>query len=179
MSKLLTALCLLLSLIPSASVSAAESFGRLFTTPSERSSLDYLRQTTKAPTLEEPSQITQDAAPLPPAIPESISMQGYVKRSDGQKGTVWVNNRPMQEDSANGDVQIGKLGKDGNQIEFKLPSNGKSLTLKAGQVYSTETGTINELSIGNRNPAVKTENNDVIKQELIPAQNKTTNDSSP
>jgi len=146
MSKFLTALCLLLSLIPSASVSAAESFGRLFTTPPERSSLDYLRQTTKAPTPDEPSQANLETPPPAPVIPDSISMQGYVKRSDGQKGTVWVNNKPMQEDSANGEVEVGKLGRDGNEVKLKMPVTGKDFNLKAGQVYRPGSDHISELN---------------------------------
>ena len=146
MSKLLTALCLLLSLIPSASVSAAESFGRLFTTPPERSSLDYLRQTTKAPRLEESSLTTLEAPPPASVIPDSISMQGYVKRSDGQKGTVWVNNHPLQEGSANGEVEVGKLGGNGNQVQLKLPASGKNFNLKVGQSYSSESDSVSESS---------------------------------
>ena len=146
MSKILTALCLLLSLIPSVSVSAAESFGRLFTTPPERSSLDYLRQTTKAPTLDEPSQATLEAPPPALVIPDSISMQGYVKRSDGQKGTVWVNNKPMQEDSANGEVEVGRLDKSGNEVRLKVPATGRDFNLKAGQVYKPGTDAVSEVS---------------------------------
>ena len=151
MSKLLTIMCLLLSVSSSGVASAAESFGRLFTTPSERSSLDYLRQTTKAPTLDEPSQATLEAPPPAPAIPDSISMQGYVKRSDGQKGTVWVNNKPMQEDSANGEVEVGKLGWDGNEVKLKVPATGKGFNLKAGQVYLPGSGRVKEESAHSSN----------------------------
>ena len=146
MSKLLTAFCLLLSLIPSASVSAAESFGRLFTTPPERSSLDYLRQTTKAPSLDEPSQATLEAPPQAPVIPDSISMQGYVKRSDGQKGTVWVNNHPMQEGSANSDIKVGGLQSNHNQVSITTPANGRVINLKAGQAYDADSNSIIESS---------------------------------
>jgi len=156
MSKPLTVVCLLLSLIPSAAVSAAESFGRLFTTPSERSSLDYLRQTTRAPILDEPSQATLEAPPPALIIPDSISMQGYVKRSDGQKGTVWVNNKPMQEDSANGEVEVGRLGRDGNEVKLKVPATGKDFNLKAGQVYLPGNDSVSELNAhSNKSKEVK------------------------
>ena len=72
-----------------------------------------------------------------------------MKRSDGQKGTVWVNNKPMQEDSANGEVEVGKLGRDGNEVKLKVPTTGKGFNLKAGQVYLPQSGSISELNTHN------------------------------
>jgi len=161
-------------------VHALDALGRLFTSPEERANLDYLRQTTKAEVLKESTEANaNEAAPVVPVMPSSITMQGYVKRSDGKKGTVWVNNQPLQEDSTSGEVQVGKLGRDGNQVQLKLPSTGKNFNLKAGQAYSTDTGTINELSSNARVSGVKSKNDDVIKQETLPAQSKTNNDSKP
>ena len=145
MTKSLLALCAILNLILASEAFAVDGLGRLFTTPEERASLDYLRQTTKVEALNtDPATTTQLATPAPPVVPESISVQGYVKRSDGKKGTVWINHKPMQESSSNSDVEVGKLTKDGNQIPLKLPANGKNFNLKAGQVYSTENGSIGE-----------------------------------
>jgi len=133
--------CLTLSV----QVHAVEGLGRLFTTPEERANLDYLRQTTKAEVLKESTEASTEAIqPIAPVIPSSVSMQGYVKRSDGKKGTVWVNNHPMQEDTANGDVEVGKLGRDGNQVQLKLPSTGKGFNLKAGQVYVPGSDSVKE-----------------------------------
>ncbi len=123
---------------------AAQPMGRLFSSPAERSTLDYLRQTKKimiATPLETP---TQQAEPAPVILPDSINMQGYVKRSDGKQGTVWINNQAMQENSGNKDVQVGSLPKNGNRIPIKLPANGKRLTLKAGQVYDPENNRVRE-----------------------------------
>lgn len=133
---------LILILLPNLGM-AAEPLGRLFTTPSERVNLDYLRQTKK---VELPPLADQPAAVItPPALPSSISVQGYVKRSDGKQSTVWINHTPIQENSATSEVQVGKL-RDGNQIQLKIPANGKKLDLKPGQVYSPETDTISENS---------------------------------
>lgn len=131
-------LLLVLMLLPGIAV-AADSLGRLFTTPAERASLDYLRQSRKAEVLEadKPAEAT-------PAVPSSISVQGYVKRGDGTKGTVWVNQKPMQENSGTDEVQVGKLRADGNEVQLKLPANGKRLNLKAGQVYVPETDSVSE-----------------------------------
>lgn len=135
-------LLIALMLLPGVTV-AADSLGRLFTTPAERASLDYLRQTKKVEVLEADKPAEMEAAP---AVPSSISIQGYVKRSDGKKGTVWVNQIPMQESSGTDEVQVGKLRPDSNQVQLKLPANGKSLSLKAGQVYVPETDSISEIN---------------------------------
>jgi hypothetical protein len=136
---------LLMQILSLQSVLAAESFGRLFTTPAERSNLDYLRQTKKSlplkveaatqETISEPAHIT---------LPDAINMQGYVKRNDGKQGTVWVNDKAMQENSGNKDVQVGKLPTDGNRVPIKLPANGRQITLKAGQVYDPENDRVHE-----------------------------------
>lgn len=125
-------------------VLAAESFGRLFTTPTERSNLDYLRQTKKINVpikIDGPVEMIE-AAPI--QLPDAINMQGYVTRSDGKQGTVWVNDQAMQENTGNKDVQVGKLPENGNRVPIKLPANGKRLTLKAGQVYDPENNRVSE-----------------------------------
>jgi hypothetical protein len=120
-----------------------ESFGRLFTTSAERANLDYLRKITQLPKIvaDQPAE-----AAVAPAVSPPVSVEGYVKRGDGKKGTVWVNNTPMQEGSASNDFTVGKLGRDGNQVPIKLSTTGKSLSLKAGQVYDPETDSVSEIS---------------------------------
>jgi hypothetical protein len=123
---------------------AAEPIGRLFTSPVERSNLDYLRQTRKlnAPVkIDEPNDALE-AAPI--VLPRAVNLQGYVKRNDGKHGTVWVNNQAMQENSGNKDVQVGRLSENSNRVPIKLSGNGKHLNLKAGQVYDPETNKVRE-----------------------------------
>jgi hypothetical protein len=130
---------------------AADSLGRLFTSPAERSNLDQLRQTKKklvAPTIVD-TQIDAEVSPI--VLPEAVSLQGYVKRNDGKEGTVWVNNQALQENSHNQDVAVGKLSESSNRVPIKLTGNGKYLNLKAGQVYDPETGRVREA----RNNAVQ------------------------
>lgn len=125
-------------------VLAAEPIGRLFTTPSERSNLDHLRQTKKkliAPTVAAPIDALE-AAPI--VLPEAVNLQGYVKRNDGKQGTVWVNNQALQENSRNQDVAVGELSENSNRVPIKLSGNGRLLNLKAGQVYDPETGRVRE-----------------------------------
>ena len=123
---------------------SAQGMGRLFSSPAERSTLNYLRQTKKALVITPVQEFIQQAEPAPVVLPEAISMQGYVKRSDGKQGTVWINNQAMQENSGNKDVQVGHLPENGNRIPLKLPANGRRLTLKAGQVYDPENNRVTE-----------------------------------
>ena len=124
---------------------AAEPIGRLFTSPVERSNLDYLRQTKKklvVPAVVEAPSTALEAPPI--VLPEAVNLQGYVKRNDGKDGTVWVNDKALQENSRNKEVVVGKLSETSNRVPIKLSGNGKRLNLKAGQVYDTETNSVRE-----------------------------------
>ena len=119
--------------------------GRLFTSPVERSNLDYLRQTKKklvAPVITEAPIDAPEAAPI--VLPEAVNLQGFVKRNDGKDGTVWVNDQALQENSRNKEVTVGRLRDDNNRVPIKLSGNGKRLNLKAGQVYDPQTGRVRE-----------------------------------
>ena len=125
---------------------SVEPIGRLFTSPAERSNLDYLRQTKKNISIK--PELPTDEAPMaeaaPIVLPDAVNLQGYVKRNDGKQGTVWVNNQALQENSRNQDVAVGKLSEDSNRVPIKLSGNGKYLSLKAGQVYDSDTGRVRE-----------------------------------
>lgn len=114
--------------------------GRLFFTPAERGHLDQLRKTSKPPQKHEPAEATSDPASEAPP-PAVVTIQGYVKRSDG-KGTVWVNRQAVQEKSSNGEITVGRLGAKDNRVEVKLPGSSKAINLKAGQTYDTTSGMI-------------------------------------
>ena len=130
--------------LPFTQSNAAEPIGRLFSSPAERNTLNYLRQTKKTHIAIQPETSVQQIEPEVRALPEAINMQGYVKRTDGKQGTVWINDQAMQENSGNKDVQVGRLPAHGNRIPIKLPANGKHLTLKAGQVYDPENNRVRE-----------------------------------
>ena len=144
MRKIALLLAICLQLMPSTAL-AAQPLGRLFTTPAERSNLDYLRQTKKnlPAVVNTPTENTM-AETAPVVLPDAINMQGYVKRNDGKQGTVWINNNAMQEGSGNKDVQVGRLPTNSNRVPIRLPANGKNLTLKAGQVYDPENNQVRE-----------------------------------
>lgn len=131
-----------------------DNLGRLFSRPNERNNLDNLRKNQKLKTVSPQPDAMVEVAPA--ALPDPISLQGYVKRSDGTKSTLWINNQAVQEDSTLDNVQIGRLNqhgktnqttkmKDGaDSLDIKIPANGKHIRLKAGQVYEPETNQIKE-----------------------------------
>ncbi|WP_025871424.1 hypothetical protein [Methylobacillus glycogenes] len=78
-------------------VQAADSLGKLFTTPTERANLERLRQNSPGQLIEQVLPVTDEGAALaPPAVQSELSVQGYVRRSDGARGTVWVNHQPCK-----------------------------------------------------------------------------------
>jgi hypothetical protein len=154
MKTISNGLVLALGLLISATAIAADDFGRLFTTPTERASLDHLRKTTPLPSItqNQPKETAEQAVPV---MPSAVSVEGYVKRGDGKKGTVWVNGAPVQENSSTSEVQVGKMQRGSNQIPIKLQAGGKSLNLKAGQTYDPETNSVSEIDAHARKMAKK------------------------
>ena len=139
--------CLILSnFLLNLSAIAAEPIGRLFTSPVERSNLDYLRQTKKNEPLKVEAPIPELEIAPPPIVvlPDTVNLQGYVKRNDGKQSTVWVNNQAMTENSRNKEVAVGKLSTGSNRVPIKLSANGKRLNLKAGQVYDPKSNRVQE-----------------------------------
>ncbi len=144
--KLSVWLVLLIAQMSAANLTvAAEPIGRLFSTPNERAYLEDLRKIKKkTPELiDEPIGVIE--APAPVRLPDQISMQGYVKRNDGKRGTVWINGNAVQENSRTKDIQVGRLPIQSNRVPMRLPANGKRITLKAGQVYDPQTNKVREI----------------------------------
>ncbi|HSH54524.1 MAG TPA: hypothetical protein VK967_05790 [Methylotenera sp.] len=153
--SLITGLLLFSGFATQTQAAPNDDFGRLFSRPDERKNLDYLRQNQPLKTVTPAENLqpedTLDVAPL--ELPDPITLQGYVKRSDGTKSTLWINNQAVQEDSTVDNVQIGRLHQRGNKtigespdgLDVKIPANGKRIRLKAGQVYEPETNQIKEL----------------------------------
>lgn len=134
----------------------SQSFGRLFSTPAERSRLNTLRQTQVLKLIPTTEEVVTEELTIPTTLTAPISMQGYVKRSDGAKSTVWINNRAVQEGSEVNSVRIGNLQKNSinnsQNLNLQIPANGQRLRLKAGQIYTPETNQILELKNIAKNP---------------------------
>ena len=145
--RILILILLIVTAFKTTTAIAADPIGRLFTSPAERSNLDYLRQTKKkliAPVIIDAAETVEAPEAAPIVLPDAVNLQGYVKRNDGKQGTVWVNNQALQENSGNKDVAVGSLRENSNRVPLKLSGNGKRLNLKAGQVYDPETGRVRE-----------------------------------
>ena len=142
----------LIGLISAELLAAAEDdFGRLFSSPAERKKLDILRKNQKL--IVASPQKSTSLAPVADELPEPITLQGYVKRSDGST-TLWVNNKAVQENSTHDDVEIGRLSNQKNSaksssdsLNVRIPATGTNVRLKAGQAYEPETGRIVELRL--------------------------------
>jgi hypothetical protein len=125
---------------------ADDRMGRLFLTPAERNSLDYIRQTSKPPDKQikpdvaEPVEGEAATTTTPPA---AVTVEGYVKRSDG-KGTVWVNRQPLRETSTRGDLAVGRVGETDGRVQLKFSGAAKEVRLKAGQTYDPASGAVVE-----------------------------------
>lgn len=133
---------------------------RLFTSPVERAKLDAMRQTASALALQAQESQKEPEAEAAVLLPAEITMQGYVKRSDGKKSTLWVNHQATQENTDNADVQVGILSARANsknklsgadEVRMKLPSNGKQFKLKAGQSYLPDENRVVDINTSNLN----------------------------
>jgi hypothetical protein len=129
------AFCLVLVLLVPASY-AAEPLGRLFFTPAQRAELDVAR-----------TQRARGAAPVeeeqPSPLPELITYEGAVRRSDGRT-TVWINNRAIHDGTVPDGVPVrSRLRPDGS-VSLGIAPSDRSVNLKVGQSIETASGTIAE-----------------------------------
>ena len=149
-----------------------DDFGRLFSRQSERNKLDNLRQNQQLKVIKQQDMhaIEDDVEPDVVEMPDPITLQGYVKRNDGTKSTLWINNQAVQEDSSVDNVQIGKLNRRGlsskgastEGVDVKIPANGKQVRLKAGQMYEPETNQIIEMQVVEKAKRLNLEETGVI-----------------
>ena len=162
---------LFVSTLSAQSQAETTQFGRLFSKPSERANLDVLRKnqqlkvtTPQDKQASEDGEESESAAQLDP-----ITLQGYVKRSDGAS-TLWVNNQAVQEDSTVNNVTVGRLNKSGfsskgdntEGVDVRIPTSGKHVRLKAGQMYEPENNQIVELQVVEKAKRLSFEESGVI-----------------
>jgi hypothetical protein len=108
----------------------------LFFTAAERASLDEMR---KRPVVAPPPE----AVP-PPPLPEYVTLNGVVRRSDGT-ATVWLNEKPVQgQRSAEGLVIAPVRAGAPANVTVRLPETGRSVELKVGQQLEVTSGQVQE-----------------------------------
>ncbi|HSS46973.1 MAG TPA: hypothetical protein VLL03_06125 [Burkholderiales bacterium] len=120
-----------LLMLPLASASA-EPMGRLFFTPAQRETLDNARR----------QNIKIDVETEAPTL-ESISVNGVVKRSDGES-IIWINNRPIKNQRAPGGIKITPRDTDRARVNVQFPQSGRNVDLKVGQSLDAVSGQVVE-----------------------------------
>lgn len=171
----ITALVMLLLLAVLAAIQAAElyaqeRFGRFFSSPAERKKLDMLRRQHQSEVVA-PSHL-ETSKPDNKVIPEPLTLQGYVKRSDGLT-TLWINNKVVQENHADADAEFGPLHQDHgafksdiDRFKVRVPGSGKNIYLKPGQGYAPETDRIIEQIIPEAEKQLRLEQTGVVEYEI-------------
>lgn len=115
---------------------AAETLGRLFYTPAQRAELDALRgRKNVAPPPAAPEQ--------PAVVPEVLSYDGIVRRSDG-KTTVWINNRAVNDGKPAEDLPLAGRVRPDQRLSVTLPQAEKNIELRVGQSVEVLSGSIAE-----------------------------------
>ena len=178
MNYLFTFLLLLGLAIPKVHAAPGDNLGRLFSRPMERNSLDVLRQNQKlkviVPQENTAPEIEEKAAPE--ELPDPITLQGYVKRSDGKGNTIWINNQAVQENSTVDKVKVGKVNQRGfskkgastDGVDIKIPMIGKQVRLKPGQMYAPENNKIYEMQVVEKSKRLELEQSGVIDGDETP-----------
>lgn len=163
----ITSGCFALCFMPMANAQQdndGQALGRLFSAPKERAILDAHRKNPiikkqAAPKITFKPNVKPEKKYVP--LPAPITMQGYVKRSDGPN-TVWINHQPVSENTTVDDVKIGRLSDkksrtnsvltskqkqlNTDQLTINIPTNGQSIKLKAGQRYAPEDNRVSEIT---------------------------------
>jgi len=151
---------------------AAESLGRLFFSPEQRSTLDTLRSKKTRVVLETE---TPNEKPPPAPTPEVVTYGGIVRRSDGN-ATVWINNRAIEDkDVRSGSTIVGRVRPDGS-VSVQSSQSGRAVDLKVGQRAELLSGSVEEGYArrnlpGSQKPEEKSEIKPESKPEAKPAGN--------
>jgi hypothetical protein len=115
-----------------AGTAQAQSMGRLFFTPEQRILLDNAR-----------GQKARIEEQMEEPAPEIVSLNGMVKRDDGQT-TVWLNNRAVSDRRTAGGVSIHPQGSASDPVLFSIPQAERTVTLRVGQNLDVTTGQVVE-----------------------------------
>jgi hypothetical protein len=123
------AYCVLLLVLGGPHAAQAENLGRLFFTPAERNALDAGKFTA-----------TRES----PALrgPQSVKLNGVVKRSDGQF-TVWVNGKSVSEGGLSG-VIASPSQADPAAARVRVRGASAAVSLRVGQRLEHETGKVSD-----------------------------------
>jgi hypothetical protein len=117
---------------------AAETLGRLFLTPEQRSSLEVLRSL--PPSTVSTTKKT-DAVPAA-AVPDDYVLNGMVTQSSSWY-TIWLNGVAYTRENLPANVKINKA-LSGGTIFLTVPGSKKAVSLRPGQRLDANTGSVRE-----------------------------------
>jgi len=138
--KFISGILLLCGLVTSSNVyvyAASDGFGRLFTTPEERRTLQVLRYSKPQVKVEEPVEIIVEVPVEEIERPdiEGITLNGLVYRKGG-KSTVWINKTNSYEGSLSSEYFRIKAGDiNSEKVSVTVPEVDLKFDLKVGQTY--------------------------------------------
>jgi len=120
--------------------------GRLFFSPAERAALDRARREADAPPVAESSapqteSVPQMMEPSAPIVRPAITIDGYVRRSDGSE-TLWVNGENSYDgDLASSNIKPLSATVRGHKVRLIPLEEDTVILLKPGESYDPNTGT--------------------------------------
>jgi hypothetical protein len=114
---------------------ADDGLGRLFFTPAQRAALDAGKQ------INQPKPSDRQARK--PAMPASITLNGVVVRSDGER-TVWINGKPYQRRDPAG-IRVKTNPSSPSSTQLQLGKQGGTVELRVGQQLDGATGKVREV----------------------------------
>jgi len=126
--------------LPSPDASDYSRLGRLFFTPAQRTRLDELRHRPPTP----PAEVARSAEPPRPPAPRYVTVNGVVRRSDGES-VVWINNKPVQGSGAEDGLLVSPArGRPPGHVTVRVPQSGRSIDVKVGQQVELNSGAVQE-----------------------------------
>jgi hypothetical protein len=143
--------CVALGVIVSVAgpVPAKADVGRFFFTPAERAAFEQARRAEQAahagkPVESEPEVISEAIELVPDEPGPTITVDGYVRRSNGQ-ATLWVNG----ENSYDGDLSASRIDPGtvqvrGGEVSVTPMKSNAPIKLKPGQSFDPNSATITD-----------------------------------
>ena len=121
----------------------SQPFGRLFTSPEQRSRLDSTRlktsnqqKTTRMNTGKAPSSTNDESSEA-----QGVTFSGYVKRGDGQV-MVWFNGESELSENKPKEVHSHQFGMESHKVQVR--SQGHTKILKPGQIWFVNEDAVKE-----------------------------------
>ena len=111
----------------------AQTLGRLFLTPEQRSALD-LRRASRVP--DRPTAVIVESP--------TARIDGQVVRSDG-RSTVWVNGLPVREGAQSEGLRVAPASSSADSVTLAVGENARRVELRVGDSMNRDTGEVRDM----------------------------------